>query len=310
MTAVLPVDLVSSELAIETRGLVKQYGAHRALNDLQLQVPSGSVYLLVGPNGAGKSTTIKILLDLLRPTLGEARVLGMDVRQNAALVRANMGYVPEALSWGHGWMTVGRLLNHHAAYFPSWDAQYAQQLISTFGLPVKQKVKTLSKGQGRRLHLLMALAHRPPVLLLDEPTDGLDPVMRDETLRVLIAHVADTPTTMLISTHHVGEVEQLADHIGVVRDGALCAQTPLETLRRKLRRYRADLPPGWSGAPTINGAAIRRTTTRNEIDWIVWGDEADIAQRLTNSGASVRSSAPLGLEEATLALLSPAESIR
>lgn len=303
MTSPLPNSLHSSELAVTTRALSKQYGALRALHDLALQVPEGAVYLLVGPNGAGKSTAIKILIDQVRPTSGEATVLGLNPQMHPALVRANVGYVPEQLDWGYGWMRVGRLLEHHARYFPSWDAAYANRLAKSFALKLDQKMSTLSKGQGRRVHLVMALAHRPPLLVMDEPTDGLDPVMRDETLGVLIDHLAQTPTTVLLSTHHVSEVEQLADHIGVLRDGELRAQMPLDELRRDLRRYRAQIPVGWQGTSMFGDAVIRRVTTRNEVDWTVWGDESEIAGELVSAGATVREAAPLSLHEATLALL-------
>ena len=303
MTSPLPTSLHSSEFAVTTRALSKQYGAQRALHDLALQVPEGAVYLLVGPNGAGKSTTLKILLDQERPTAGTAEVLGMNPQTQPALVRANVGYVPEQLDWGYGWMSVGRLLEHHARYFPSWDAAYATSLAKSFALKLDQKMSTLSKGQGRRVHLVMALAHRPPLLVLDEPTDGLDPVMRDDTLGVLINHIADTPTTVLLSTHHVTEVEHLADHIGVLRDGELRAQMPLEELRRDLRRYRAQIPVGWQGTSLFGDAVIRRVTTRNEVDWTVWGEESSVATELASAGALVCESAPLSLHEATLALL-------
>jgi ABC-2 type transport system ATP-binding protein len=303
MTSPFPTSLQGSELAVTTRGLCKQYGKHRALRGLQLQVPEGAVYLLVGPNGAGKSTTIKILLDQVRPTAGDVEVLGVNPQRHPALVRANVGYVPEQLDWGYGWMRVGRLLEHHARFFPSWDSAYARRLSESFALKLDQKMSTLSKGQGRRVHLVMALAHRPPLLLLDEPTDGLDPVMRDDTLGVLIEHLAETPTTVLLSTHHVTEVEHLADHIGVLRDGELRAQMPLDELRRDLRRYRAEIPEGWQGTSMFGHAVVRRTTTRNEVDWTVWGDESAIADELVSAGATVRDTAPLSLHEATLALL-------
>jgi ABC-2 type transport system ATP-binding protein len=304
MTSPFPVDLSNSELAVSTRELSRWFGSQRALDSVWLQVPIGAVYLLVGPNGAGKSTLLKILVDLVRPTGGEASVLGLDAQAQPTLVRANVGYVPEQPSWGYGWMRAGRLLEHHAQYFPSWDAAYAAHLCRIFGVALDAKMSTLSKGQARRVHFVMALAHRPPLLVLDEPTDGLDPVMRDETLGALVEHLADTPTTVLLSTHHVTEVEHLADHIGVLRHGELCAQMPLSELRRDLRRYRAEIPAGWQGATLLGDAVLRRATTRNEVDWTIWGEESRIAEELETAGATVRDASPLSLEEATIVLLS------
>jgi ABC-2 type transport system ATP-binding protein len=310
MSAGLPTTIASTDLAIRTSGLTKRYGTAYALRDVALQVPTGAVYLLVGPNGAGKSTTIKILTDLLRATAGEAEVFGLRPAEAPATVRANIGYVPERLDWGYGWMRVGRLLAHHASYYPSWDEAYAQHLVRVFDIRVGQRLSTLSKGQGRRVHLVMALAHRPPLLVLDEPTDGLDPVMRDETIRALVDHLADTPTTVLLSTHHVSEVDRLADHVGVLAAGELRAQLPLHALLAGLRRYRADIPPGWSGLGALGADVVRRSTMRTEVDCTVWGDEAHVIARLSTTGASVRSSAALTLEEATLALLTKPELAR
>ncbi len=304
MPGPLPTHLAVTDFAITTRELSKRYKTVTALSKLRLQVPTGAVFLLVGPNGAGKSTTIKILLDLVEPTSGSAEVMGLDPREHAALVRANVGYVPEQLEWGYAWMKTGRVLEHHARYFPSWDSEYARQLFTSFDLRFDQKLGTLSKGQGRRVHLAMALAHRPPLLILDEPTDGLDPVMRDETLGVLVDHLATTPTTMLLCTHHVSEFETLADHIGVLKDGELRAQLTLQELRRGLRRYRADIPERWNGAALFGDAVLRRTTTSRDIDWVVWGDESEISSELTRAGAVVRDAVPLTLNDATLALLS------
>jgi ABC-2 type transport system ATP-binding protein len=281
----------------------KRYGKKDALRTVDITVPEGSTYLLVGPNGAGKTTFLKMLLDLARPTSGSMEVLGRSPIADGPEVRARIGYVPERHDWGYGWMKVARLLRHHAAFYTAWDGQYADRLTRFFDIPLDQKVMKLSKGQARRVHLVMALAHRPPILLLDEPTDGLDPVMRDETLGLLAEHLAETPTTVLISTHLVHETETLADHIGVLYAGELRAQMKLEEMRQRLRRYRAEVPDGWSGAPALNGSVLRRKQSNREIQWTIWGDEAEIVEWLRSSGATVREASALSLEDATLALL-------
>ena len=305
MTTALPTRLRDGDLAVSTSGLTKRFGDQVALNDVSLQVPMGAVYLLVGPNGAGKSTTLKILLDLFRADKGTADVMGLDCRNRAPEVRANVGYVPERPDWGYGWMKVGRLLAHHAVYFPSWDASYASSLAQKFELRLDRKLGVLSKGQARRVHLTMALAHRPPVLLLDEPTDGLDPLMRDETLGVLADHLAETETTVVLSTHHVEEVERLADHIGVLRNGELRAQMSRADLDAGLRRYRVEVPEGWAGVSSLDGTVLRRVAAPREVQWTVWGQEKDVARELTSAGGTVREVVPLSLLDATLALLNP-----
>ncbi|HEX6751800.1 MAG TPA: ABC transporter ATP-binding protein [Longimicrobium sp.] len=305
--APLPVRLEGGAFAVSTRALSKRFGRDFSLLGVDLQVPEGAVYVLVGPNGAGKTTTLRLLLGLLSADSGEVDVLGLSPCAQGPLVRAQVGYVPERGDWGYGYMSAGRLLEHHAAYFPTWDWEYATRLANAFEIPLQKRMAKLSKGLARRVHLLMALAHRPPLLLLDEPTDGLDPVMRDETLGMLAEHVAETGCTVLISTHLVHEVDRLADHLGVMRDGRLTAQLPREVLHRMLRRYRADIPAGWTGAPALEGTVVKRGGVGREIQWSVWGDEHEVARQLAASGATVRDAAPLTLEDAAVALLSRKE---
>ena len=300
----LPTRLDGADLALETRGVEKRYGPDAlALAGLDLEVPAGAVYVLAGPNGAGKSTAIKVLLDLVRPDRGTARVLGIRTDADPALVRAQIGYVPESAETAYGWLTVEKFLRHHAAFFEAWDWDYAELLCRRLGIPVREKMRGLSKGVSRSVVLVTALAHRPPVLLLDEPTDGLDPLAREELSGLLVDHMSASPTTLLWSTHHVHEVDRLADHVGVLRDGKLLLQAPRDELRLRLRRYRAQVPEGWAGAPGLNGEVLLREGTEREIDWTVWGDEDEVAGRLAAAGATVREAAPLSLEDATLALL-------
>jgi ABC-2 type transport system ATP-binding protein len=300
----LPTRLAGTELALETRGVHKSYGSGPpALAGLELEVPAGAVYVLAGPNGAGKSTAIRVLLDLVRADRGTARVLGIETTSDPALVRAQIGYVPESAETAYGWLTVEKFLRHHAAFFEAWDWRYAELLCRRLGIPLRDRMRGLSKGVARSVVLVTALAHRPPVLLLDEPTDGLDPLAREELAALLVDHMAEAPTTLLWSTHHVHEVDRLADHVGVLREGRLVLQAPRDELRLHLRRYRAQVPEGWSGAPGLNGEVLLRQGTGREIEWTVWGREEEVAARLSAAGATVREAAPLSLEDATLALL-------
>jgi ABC-2 type transport system ATP-binding protein len=299
----LPTHLDGAELAIETRSLGKSFDGTRALAGLDLQVPAGAVYVLAGPNGSGKSTAIKVLLDLVRADHGTARVLGIETTSNPALARAQIGYVPETSETGYDWLTVERFLRHHAAFFEMWDPDYSMLLCRRFKVPLGADMRALSKGALRSVILVTALAHRPPVLLLDEPTDGLDPLAREELMALLADHMADSPTTLLWSTHHVSEVERMADHVGVLRDGRLVLQAPRDEVRLRLRRYRAGVPEGWTGAPELNGEVLLREGEGREVALTVWGEEREVAQRLTAGGATVHDAAPLSLEEATVALL-------
>jgi ABC-2 type transport system ATP-binding protein len=270
---------------------------------LELRVPEGAVYVLVGPNGSGKTTTLRTLLDLVRADTGWAAVLGKDSVAEGPQARALAGYVPERQDAGYGWMKVQQLLDHHASYRSSWDPVYAAELMGRLEVRDHTKFGKLSKGEARRVQLVMALAHRPPVLLLDEPTDGLDPVMRDEALALLSDHVAETGATLLISTHLVYEVEGLGDHLGVLREGRLRAQLDRETLRARLRRYTLEVPDGWDGVASLEGRVIRTGGGGREVAWTVWGEEPDVLEQLKANGATVRDVDPLTLEEAAVALL-------
>jgi ABC-2 type transport system ATP-binding protein len=292
---------VSDALAVATHGLSMSYGSERALDGVDLRVPEGAVYILIGANGAGKSTAMKVVLNLERPDAGRAEVFGLDTAARGAEVRAQIGYIPESHAHDYAWMTCARLMQHVAAFYPSWDHAYAAQLCDVFGVRVERKVGTLSKGESRRLQFVLAMAHRPPLLLLDEPTDGLDPVVRNRTLAQLAGHLADTPTTVVIATHHIHEVESLADHVGVLHEGRLVAQMTRDDLRRTVARYRVEVPEGWQ--PPSELRVAKRSRSGREMQWTLVGERDDVTARLTAANAIVRDVASLSLEEAALALL-------
>ena len=157
------------------------------------------------------------------------------------------------------------------------------------------------------MQLVLALAHRPPLLLLDEPTDGLDHVVRDETLSILSEHLADSPTTVVISTHRVYEVEPLVDHVGVLSEGRVLGQLPRDELYGGLLRYWADVPEGWTGPGELAGRVVRCSGAARAIEWTVWGDRDAVTRGLSRAGAAVREVAPLSVDEAAVALLSRTE---
>jgi ABC-2 type transport system ATP-binding protein len=289
--------------AVATHGLSKRYGGDTALDGVDFRVPDGAVYVLAGANGAGKSTTLKVLMNLERPDAGTAEVFGLDTGRHGPRVRAQVGYVPEHHGNGYRWMTCGRLLRHAASYYPAWDHAYADHLCGTLDLRPRQKVGGLSKGGARRLQLVVALAHRPPLLLLDEPTDGLDPVVRRRVLVLLAEHLADTPATVVVATHRVYEMERLADHVGVLRNGRLVAQLSRDALRRTVRNYEVEVPAGWEAPARVRAAGLRRSPAGREVRCTLVGEESEVTERLALAGAQVRQVTPLGLEDAVLALL-------
>jgi ABC-2 type transport system ATP-binding protein len=214
-----------------------------------------------------------------------------------------VGYVPERQDAPYRSMTCARLLRHAAAFYPEWDHAYADHLTRALGVRPQRRVGGLSKGETRRLQLVLALAYRPPLLLLDEPTDGLDPVVRRRALALLAEHLADAPTTVLVSTHHVHELESLADHVGVLRDGRLVAQMPREELQRTVRSYQLEVPDGWEPPRELQATGLRRSAAGRDVRCTLVGDEREVTRRLAAAGARVRQVSTLALEDAALAFL-------
>jgi ABC-2 type transport system ATP-binding protein len=267
-------------------------------------VPEGGVYLLAGTNGAGKSTLLRTLLNVERPDGGTATVLGLDSHLRGPEVRARTGYVPETGEGTYRWMRSGRFLAHHASFYPSWDEDYARQLVRRLDVRMESKLGTLSKGQARRVQIVAALAHRPSLLLLDELTDGLDPLAREEVLGLLASHLADTGCTAILSTHLVAEVETLIDHLGVLRLGKLVAQAPTERLLGRLQRYHLDVPEGWQAPPELDATVLRRETGLGKaLRFVAAGDQVEVIAAIAASGAGVREISRLSLAESVPILL-------
>jgi ABC-2 type transport system ATP-binding protein len=179
-------------------------------------------------------------------------------------------------------------------------------LCEAMELRMDAKLGKLSKGETRRVELVMALAHRPRLLLLDEPTDGLDPVIRATVLSLLAEHMTESQTTMLIATHLVYEMERFADHVGVMRAGKLRAQFSRDSMQTRLRRYLLDVPDNWS-APNLPLTIVKENGTPRERRWTVWGEENEVRRQLSAAGANVRSVSSVSLEDAAVALLAMKE---
>ncbi len=298
-----PTSIDAADAAVRARGLTKRFRKVVALDGVDLTVPAGAVYLLVGPNGAGKTTTTRILLDLTRPTAGTVEVLGLDPHTDGAEMRALVGYVPERTDIGYGWMRVDNLLRHHAAFRTAWDESYARELMDALEVETTKKFGKLSKGNARRVQLVMALAHKPRLLILDEPTDGLDPLMRERVLGILATHARRFQSTMMISTHLIHEADRMATHVAVIDRGRVVLQTSRDDLKHNVRRYRAARMPGVTPqllAPLV----VTRTESDEGTDLVIWGDESRVTTLLRDGGVELREAAPLTLEQAAVAFLS------
>lgn len=215
---------------ISVAGLTRRFGGRTALDSVSVAMPGGAVYGLVGANGAGKTTLIKHILGLLRAQSGAVRVFGLDPVADPVGVLSRIGYLSEENDLP-GWMRVDELIRYSRAFHPTWDDGYAEELRLTFALDPRALVKTLSKGQKARAGLLVALAHRPELLLLDEPSSGLDPIVRRDILGAVMRTVADEGRTVLFSSHLLHEVEQVADHVTMINEGRIALSAPLAAIR-------------------------------------------------------------------------------
>lgn len=256
--------------AIHIEGLTKDYGIHRALDDLTLTVNRGEIFGFLGPNGSGKTTTIRLLLDLIRPTAGRARVAGFDTRRQSHLVRAVCGYLPGELRL-YGGRTGEETVQLFAGLRDEQhDRGRVKVLAERLGLDLSGHVSTYSKGNRQKLGFILALMNRPQVLLLDEPTGGLDPLKQIEVWAILREEAANG-TAIFFSSHVMSEVEEVCERVGILRSGRLITVEPLSKLKgRALRRLEVGFErapsPDELGGPGIREIGRRGNTVTFEIE--------------------------------------------
>lgn len=259
---------------IEIDHLTKYYGTREIVRDLSLTVPAGSIYGFLGRNGMGKTTTIRVLLGMEDPTRGSTRVFGEDSRHLSPETRARIGYLPE----GHhvyGWMTIKECGRFQASFFPRWNQEIFEAVITHFRLTEKMKAGHLSRGQRAGLCLAMTLAPEPELLVLDDPALGLDPVARRSLLQSMLYVTRQPNRTILFSSHLLSDVERVADRIAVLDEGVLRADCTVETFRERLRHYvlkfRGQPPP----TPDIPGL-LESFRTDNELSMTIANPGPDI----------------------------------
>jgi ABC-2 type transport system ATP-binding protein len=257
---------------ISANNLSKRFRKLRVLDDLNLDVPAGSVFGLIGPNGAGKTTTIKILMNILKASSGEVEVLGVDSRKFGPPQFAEIGYVSENQEMPE-WMTVEYFLAYLKPFYPSWDDARAGELMNQFNLPRDRKLRHLSRGMRMKAALISSLAYHPRLLVLDEPFGGLDPVVREDLIEGLVDSAGET--TILISSHDLSEIESFASHIGYLDAGRLKFSEEMTSLTARFREVEvivespAKLPTGneWPEnwlRPEATPAVVRFVESRFE----------------------------------------------
>jgi ABC-2 type transport system ATP-binding protein len=231
-----------TDFVIETSQLCKSYKDKQALRGLDLRVPAGSIFGFLGRNGAGKTTTIKTLMGLLRADSGSARVFGTTVADadHSVEIRRRIGFVTEDKEL-YPYMTVEEMIRFTRPLFPKWRRDLERRYLEIFELPLKGKIPDLSKGMRSKLVLLLAISRGADLLILDEPTDGLDPAAIEDVLRELVTLAATSGTTMFFSSHQLAEVDRIADHIGIIDRGRMIVSGSLDDIKSRYRRIRVVL---------------------------------------------------------------------
>jgi ABC-2 type transport system ATP-binding protein len=247
---------------IHTRGLVKQFGKMEVLRGIDLDVPEGAIYALMGTNGAGKTTMIKVLMNILRATGGDARVLGIASSELAGKGFNRIAYVSENQELPDG-MTVGGMLDYMRPFYPQWDRALEAQLVRQFNLPLDRKLKHLSRGMKMKAAFASSLAYRPSLIVLDEPFSGLDPLVRDELIEGLLERAPET--TIFLSSHDLAEIESFASHVGFLENGRMLFSDEMAVLSERFREMTVtlagpaplptQLPSAWLLVETVDCVA-------------------------------------------------------
>ncbi len=282
-----------NDLAVELSGVSKKY-RYFTLEDIHLKLPRGQIMGLIGPNGAGKSTTIRILMGLVHHDAGEVLVLGRRMPAEQVAAKWDIGFASEDMRL-YDSMTLDWHIGFMQSIYPNWDAAYAQVLLKRFGLRAEQKMKGFSHGQRVKAALLLVLARKPQLLVLDEPTTGLDPVARHEILRELTGVMADEGRSILFSSHNTQDVEQISDQITFIDRGRIIDSMDKETYLDRWRRLRLEVPLGIELPPLPGIVGVQRqgrlaVATSNAF-------VPDLAHAYEHTGVRVQSIESMTLEE-------------
>ena len=263
-------DIVSP--AVKINGLTKRYRGKAVVDKLSLSIPRGSVYGLIGPNGAGKSTTLKSLMRLIKISSGSASILGHDVHSDFQAVKSRLGYVPETHHI-YRWMKVKRVIAFTRSFYPSWNDEFCNQMLQMMELDPDKKVKQLSKGMLAKLALLLAVSHEPELLVLDEPLSGLDPIVRDEFIDGVLKTICERDTTVIFSSHTIGDVQRLADSVGILFNGRLLVNDSNEAIVNKTKQIQVVLDDehstpclDWLPDSVVHQASCGRELTLTVVD--------------------------------------------
>ncbi len=296
----------NEQAVVEVSGLTRKYRRKLALDNVTLRVPPGCVYGLVGENGAGKTTLLKHLLGSLRAQQGTVRVFGHDPAEQAVEVLAKIGYLSEDRDIP-GWMRVRELIAYTSAFYPGWDEAYAESLRERFNLQPDARIRQLSRGERAKMGLLCALAYRPPLLLLDEPSSGLDPSARRDILGAIVRTVADEGRTVIFSSHLLEEVERVADIVAMIHGGQCVFEGALDDIKAKHQRFTLQQTNGEVRLREMPG--VLRAEPAGPAEWTVIhaGDAGRFREAASERALNILEETAPTLEEIFLARVSPGE---
>jgi len=290
---------LDSEAVVQIEGVTRRFGSTTALFDVTLRVPRGTVFGLVGVNGAGKTTLIRHVLGLLRAETGSVRVFGFDPVADPVGVLSRVGYLAEENDLPD-WMRVGELIRYTQAFYPTWDEAYAEELRRTFELDPAAKVKHLSKGQRARTGLLLALAHRPEILVLDEPSSGLDPIVRRDILGAIIRAISEEGRTVLFSSHLLQEVERVVDYVTMMHQGRIVLSDRIDEIKATHRWVNVRFDQPRSEPPSISGV-LGWSGTGHEWVGVCTGPLEPFERAVADAGAQIIEQRSLSLDDIFIA---------
>ncbi len=274
---------------LEIRNLTKTFGDFKALDDLSMTVPKGTVYGLVGPNGAGKSTAIRCMVGVYRPDSGSVTMNGEFVYENPDL-KARIGYIPDEIFYFPA-ATLEEMRRFYKGIYPDFDDNLFERLYEIFNLPRKTPIRRFSKGMQKQAAFHLTICCRPNVLILDEPVDGLDPVMRRQVMSLILADVAERGTTVLISSHNLRELEDVCDHVGIMDHGRMLLEKSLADMQGNTHKLQMV------GAVPADLDVLHESASGRLRTYIVRGSASEISDAVAAANPVYYDVLPLSLEE-------------
>lgn len=278
---------------IEVRNVMKEFDGFRALDDMSMTVPTGAVYGLVGPNGAGKSTIIRHLTGIYRQDAGEITIDGAHVFENPE-VKSRIAYIPDDIFY-YANASIREMMDFYRSIYPHFDAERFKKLADVFGLDPKRQMRRLSKGMQKQAAFWIAVSLRPEILILDEPVDGLDPVMRRRIWSIIMADVAENGTTVLVSSHNLRELEDVCDSVGIMNKGKIMIERSLNELQENIVKIQLALPDGESLPEGLD--ILHKSNTGRLQSLIMHGTQEELTEKLQSAHPLFIDAVPLTLEE-------------